>query len=103
MYQAVNEAMSLDAVRRDQLIEDLARRLRQWGLSSPGIAFLEINRPFSYIGSQFLLFVQPLLAGFIDAKLTGEYVSLLEDRDNMRRLIERLELHQDGPEHGFRG
>lgn len=91
--------MALDAARRDQLIEGIAGRLRKWRLSGPGIAFLEVNRPFTYIGSQLLLFVQPLLAGFIDARLTEEYVGLLEDRDNLQRLIERLEL----PEHDSRG
>jgi hypothetical protein len=84
----------MDANRRDQLIEEMAGHLRQWGLAAPGIAFLEANKPFTFLGGQFLLFVQPLLSTFVAPDITGEYAALLEDRDSVERLIHTLELNE---------
>ena len=81
----------MDARRQDQLIEELAGHLKRWGMVTPGIAFLEANKPFSFLGSQLLLFVQPLLGVFVSPAVTSEYVTLLEDRDNVERLIRKLE------------
>ena len=36
--------MELAAARRDELIEDLARRLEAWGLTAPAVFFLEANK-----------------------------------------------------------
>ena len=82
----------MDAGRQEQLIEELAARLKRWGMVTPGIAFLEANKPFSFLGSQLLLFVQPLLDVFVSPAVTSEYVTLLEDRDNVERLIRQLEI-----------
>ena len=82
----------MNARRQEQLIEELAGHLKRWGMVTPGIAFLETNKPFSFLGSQFLLFVQPLLDVFVSPAVTSEYVTLLEDRDNIERLIQQLEI-----------
>ena len=74
---------------RDALIERLARRIEAAGMVAPAIAFLEANKPFSFLGSQALLFLQPLLSPFLPG--TEGYVAFLEDRENVERLIRRLE------------
>jgi hypothetical protein len=76
---------------RTQMIDHLAAKLCAWGLATPGIAFLEANKPFSFLGSQFLLFLQPLLSTFIQPALTDDYIALLGDRANVERLIQKLE------------
>ena len=81
----------MDARRQDQLIEELAGHLKRWGMVTPSIAFLEANKPFNFLGSQLLLFVQPLLGVFVSPAVTSEYASLLEDRDSIERLIRKLE------------
>jgi hypothetical protein len=75
----------------EQLIDSLAGKLRGWGLATPGIAFLEANKPFSFLGSQFLLFLQPLLSTFVRPEVTDGYIALLQDRANVERLIQKLE------------
>lgn len=83
--------MDADLGPDDQLIAVLAGRLTRWGLRVPAVAFLELNKPFSFIGSQFLLLVQPIVEMFAGPEVTGNYVALLEDRDNVERLIQELE------------
>ena len=81
----------MDDRRQHQLIEELAGHLKRWGMVAPGVAFLEANKPFSFLGSQLLLFVQPLLGVFVSPTVTSEYVTLLENRDNVEGLIRKLE------------
>jgi len=80
----------LSAERREQLIGELAARIAHWGLITPAILFLEVNRPFSFIGSQALLFFQPLLSPLLGNKVV-EYAQLFEDRASVELLLQRLE------------
>jgi hypothetical protein len=76
---------------KEELIDHLAAQLHAWGVATPGVAFLEANKPFSFLGSQFLLFLQPLLSTFVRSALTDDYIALLQDRANVERLIQKLE------------
>jgi hypothetical protein len=80
----------LSAERREQLIGELTARIARWGLITPAILFLEVNRPFSFIGSQALLFFQPLLSPLLGNKVV-EYAQLFEDRTSVERLLQHLE------------
>jgi hypothetical protein len=83
--------------RRDQLVENLARRLDDWRLTTPAIAFLETHRPLSFLASQSLLALQPLLMLFLGDVSVEEYATLLEDPSSVQRVICRLEeLRQRG-------
>ena len=86
--------MELSVDQRDLLIERLAQKVSRWGLTAPAILFLEANKPFSFIGSQALLFFQPLL-GFLlgDDEVIGGYAQLFEDQANVERLLNLLERH----------
>jgi hypothetical protein len=81
----------LEADRRDQLIEDLAHRLDSWKLTTPAIAFLEAHRPLGFFASQTLLAFHPLLTLFLGDVPVEEYAALLEDRNGLERMIDRLE------------
>jgi len=82
--------MELTPEREQELIENLARRLQRLHLIAPAILFLESNKPVSFIGSQALLFFQPVLR-MLSAESMDEYVALFEQRASVERLIERLE------------
>ncbi len=83
--------------RRNALIERVALRVEAAGMSAPAIAFLEVNRPLAFVGSQMLLVAQPLFAPLL-ASLDG-WIDILEDRGSVERLIRRLER---GPAEGSR-
>jgi hypothetical protein len=88
--------MRLSAARRDHLIENLAHRLDSWRLTTPAIAFLEAHKPLGFFASQTLLVLQPLLTLLLGDVSVEEYAALLEDRNGVERVIDRLEeLQQD--------
>lgn len=82
--------MELSVERREQLIGELAARIARWGLIPPAILFLEVNKPFSFIGSQALLLFQPLFSLMFGDRVV-EYAQLFEDRASVERLLQRLE------------
>jgi hypothetical protein len=71
------------------LVESIALRVEAAGLAAPAIAFLEMNRPLGFLGSQALLMAQPLLSLVLSG--TEDLAALLEDRSGMDLLIRRLE------------
>jgi len=83
--------MRLSASRRDELIERLVSQLDAWGMVAPALMFLEANKPLSFLGSQMILLSQPVLGLIWEDKLLGDYALLLEDRENVERLLCRLE------------
>ena len=85
--------MELSIDQRDLLIDRLAQKVSRWGLTAPAILFLEANKPFSFIGSQALLFFQPLLGFLLGDEVIGGYAQLLEDPANVERLLQLLEQH----------
>jgi hypothetical protein len=89
----VGEIVELSVDQRDLLIERLAQKVSRWGLTAPAILFLEANKPFSFIGSQVLLFFQPLLGFLLGDEVIGGYAQLLDDQANVERLLHLLEQH----------
>jgi len=85
--------VELSVDQRDLLIERLAQKVSRWGLTAPAILFLEANKPFSFIGSQVLLFFQPLLGFLLGDEVIGGYAQLLDDQANVERLLHLLEQH----------
>lgn len=81
--------------RCDSVIESLAQRIEALGLTTPVIFLLEANKPLSFLGSQAVLILQPLLNIAFDQKASQEIANLLEDRQNIERLIRRLERRED--------
>ena len=80
------------------MIESLSQWIRANGLRSPALLFLEANKPLAPLGSQVLLFLQPLLGlvgpamgWFHDDHVFAEYAILLEDSVNIERILDRLE------------
>ena len=58
----------MDAQRREQLLDDLTRRIEKMGMTAPAILFLETYKPLAFLGAQLLWFAQPFLSlGFKEA------------------------------------
>jgi len=83
--------VALSADRRDQLTEELAQALHQRRLGAPAIALLEVHKPLSFVASQALLVLSPLLTVFLGQVDIGEYAGLLESSGNVDGVISRLE------------
>ena len=74
----------------DELVEAVAREIQLRGLTGPAMMFLEASRPYHPLGSQAMLFFDPVLRGVFGGDLDGVQ-HLLVDESGIERLIERLE------------
>jgi hypothetical protein len=87
----------------DELIARVATMAVSRRLTVPAILFLESSKPMAFIGSQFLVFMEPFVKTFISARSYDHFVRLMEDRANVERLIKEIERQEaestraDGP------
>jgi hypothetical protein len=76
--------------QRDDLVEQVAREIQLRGLTAPAVHFLQASRPYRPLGSNAMLFFDPVLRGLFG----GEFASateILADDDGIEQLIARLE------------
>ncbi|UCH01583.1 MAG: hypothetical protein JSV20_06915 [Candidatus Bathyarchaeota archaeon] len=75
--------------QEETLINKIARTISKFGLEMPAGIFLEIFKPVSHVGANLILLPSsPFLYLF---GVNGyQYVSLLEKRENIERLLERI-------------
>lgn len=83
--------MEITAKRRDELIDWFVEQCTKRGLITPAIMFVEINRPFSFLASSAVNFFGPVFGGVLPPNLAEDIAALLEDRQNVDILIDRLE------------
>lgn len=76
---------------RDAILERIAQGVVRRGMAVPAVLFLELNKPLSFVASQSLIVLTPFLAPFVGIENVHRYSRLLEKRDNVERLIERIE------------
>ncbi|MDM7460741.1 MAG: hypothetical protein P3X24_003710 [bacterium] len=81
----------LSEARKQELIDALAHQVVQRGLSAPAVLFLELHKPFAFIGSQAGVVFAPFLAPLLGFERVDTYTQLLGERENWDRLIERIE------------
>lgn len=82
-----------DRLTEDQkvLIDKVAKKIVDRGMSVPAILFLESVKPLSFLGSQLLVFLNPMIQAVLNLKEYDELTKMLEERENVERLIVRIE------------
>ena len=73
------------------LLSNFAKSIYERRFSAPAIFFLESTKYLAYIGSQFLVFLGPVITSFINEKKYYQIQNLLEDRNNIEFLIVEIE------------
>jgi len=86
----VNEPIGLGDELRDELVEEVAREIQLRGLTTPAVHFLQASRPYRPLGSNAMLFFDPVLRSLFGGELPSAS-ALLADEDGIEQLIERLE------------
>jgi|SRR5579872_5533589 len=81
----------LDPEERDRILQKVADGIVRRGMETPAILFLEMNKPLSFFASQGLIVMSPFVAPFIGFENVQIATRVLEDRDNIERLIRRIE------------
>jgi len=77
--------------RRTELIDEIAKKIVSMGMTVPAILFLESMKPLSFVGSQVMVFFQPMFRAFFSFKQYDEIAVMLEERENVERLILAIE------------
>jgi len=85
-----------DLELREDPVEHVAREIQLHGMTGPAMMFLEASRPYRSLGSQAMLFFDPVLRGiFGSGSLAMQRV--LADDSGIERLMERLEEIDEEP------
>jgi hypothetical protein len=75
---------------REELVEYVAREIQLRGMTGQAVMFLEASRPYHPLGSQAMVFFDPVLRGLFGGDM-AEIQHVLADDMGIERLIERLE------------
>jgi hypothetical protein len=81
--------------RQAQLLEKLAHRIVDLRMSSLAIFVLESMKPLSFVGSQVMVFFEPIVQSFFEFKDYQTIQEAIEHRENIEHLIRRIETLQD--------
>lgn len=77
--------------RKEELIGKFAQEIVDRRLSVPAIMFLETVKPLSFLGSQAMIFFEPIIQAIFAFKSYKEIYLLLEKRDNIELLMQEIE------------
>jgi len=76
------------------LLETIANAVVSRRMTVPAILFLESTRPLSFLGSQFLYFIEPIVRSIIKGDQFRRVAVLMEDRANVERLLLAIEARE---------
>jgi len=77
----------------DVVLERAARKVVEWRMTVPAILFLESVKPLNYIGSQALVFFEPLVQTIFSIKDYDTFRTALEKRESIEVLRGKIEAH----------
>ena len=77
--------------KQAELLDKLAKKVIEYRMTVPAIMFLETVKPLSYIGSQTMVFFEPMVKAVFNVAEYDEFRIILEDRRNVEELLGRIE------------
>jgi len=76
---------------QQEVLEKVAKKVVDWRMAVPAIMTLETAKPLSFIGSQVMVFFEPIVQTLFSMKHYDTFRELMEDRDNVERLLQLIE------------
>ena len=89
-------ASEIPVERRDEVLTKIAQKVVDLRLTPVAIVMLESGKPLSFVGSQLMVFFQPIITSLFPFQQYDEFSALLEDRANVESLIQMIEKLEDG-------
>jgi len=77
------------------LLDGLEKEIRKRKLEVPAIMFFEMHKPLATLAGNLALATSPFLVPIIGYKNVNDYSRLLSKKDNVEKLILRLETNRD--------
>jgi hypothetical protein len=81
--------------RKAELFEKTARKIVDLRLTPLAIVTLESAKPLTFVGSQLMVFFQPIFSAVFPFKQYEEFAALLEERKNVEEFITTMERLED--------
>src|SRR5688572_6147395 len=75
----------------EELIELVAEKVVSARMTVRAILFVESSKPLSFVGSQFLYFLEPVVRACVKGDRYTRFAALLEDRNNVEILLQAIE------------
>jgi hypothetical protein len=80
---------------KEERIERLAKMIvERFGMGTPALFLLEMYKPAAFVGGELgkvLLYPWLPLFGTSSEQIAREYIDLLEDRENLEKLLNKIE------------
>jgi len=73
------------------IVDRLAREIVRRRLTTPALFALEMGRPLNYIGSQAMVFMQPIVSVLFDTEGYEAFARFMEQRKSVDYLCDRIE------------
>jgi len=89
-------ASDISVERRDEVLTKIARKIVDMRLTPVAVVMLESSKPLSFVGSQLMVFFQPIVTSLFPFRQYDEVAALLEERANVEALIQMIEKLEDG-------
>jgi len=74
-----------------QWLEGIAERVVRRGLAAPAVLLLQTAKPLSFLGSQLIVFVKPLVSMILPAADCDQAAELLSRRHSIETLLQMIE------------
>jgi hypothetical protein len=88
---SISDIGEVNPERGKELLAKIANQIVKRKMTVPAIMFIESVKPLSFVGSQVLIFMQPMVQAFLNRKEYDEFAVLMEDRDNVELLLQEIE------------
>ena len=75
----------------NRVLDLVARKVVQWKMAVPAIIFLESVKPLNYIGSQTMVFFEPMVQAIFSFRDYDTFRRAMERRENVERLLQKIE------------
>ena len=79
----------------DALIGKAADEIRKRKLNMPAALFLEMHKPLGNLAGHAAMAFSPFLVPFLGFNTVNDYSRLMSNRDNIEKLLQRLEADED--------
>jgi hypothetical protein len=73
------------------ILEKVAIKVIHWRMAVPAILFLESVKPLNYIGSQVMVFFEPMVQTIFNFKDYDNFRMAMERRENVENLLQKIE------------
>jgi hypothetical protein len=89
-------ASDISVERREEVLTKIAQKIVDMRLTPVAVVMLESSKPLSFVGSQLMVFFQPIVTSLFPFRQYDEVAALLEERANVEALIQMIEKLEDG-------